>query len=303
MQSLPVESPEVSIIVPLYNEEENVPILAAEIAEALEGTGLDYEVLWVDDGSDDGSPRALAELTRRDPRARVLRIRRNSGLSAGLAAGFRHARAPRLVTLDADLQNDPADIPRLLALLDDCDVVCGVRQKRRDRWLRRAASRVANRVRNRLTRESIEDVGCTLRAYRAAYVARVPMFRGMHRFLPTLLKLAGARVLETPIHHRPRLHGEAKYNIRNRIGRAFVDLFAVRWMQARWIDPDLVEEIEEIEVVEEVPRTATSDDAREPAREPAEREEARWTSTTRTSGSRSALPASSSSSAASSSSG
>lgn len=231
------------MIVPVFDEEENLPLLAGEIAAALDPLGVAYEVIYVDDGSTDGSPAVLAGLAAGDRRVRVLRIGRNSGLSAALDAGFSHARAPVLVTLDADLQNDPADVPRLLERLERCDVACGVRARRRDDWLRRISSRIANGVRNRLTRESIADVGCTLRAYRAPFVARVPMFRGMHRFLPTLLRLAGARVEEVPVHHRPRLHGEPKYNIRNRIWRALVDLFAVRWMQRRWIDRRLVEEV------------------------------------------------------------
>lgn len=235
--------PELSVIVPVYDEEENLPVLAGEIAAALDPLGIDYEVIYVDDGSTDRSPEVLAGLAAADPRVRVLRNRRNSGLSAALDAGFQHARAPLLATLDADLQNDPADLPRLLAELDGCDVACGVRARRRDTWLRRVSSRIANGVRNRLTRESIADVGCTLRVYRAPFVARVPMFRGMHRFLPTLLRMAGARIREVPVNHRPRLHGVPKYNIRNRIRRAIVDLFAVRWMQRRWIDRRLVEEI------------------------------------------------------------
>jgi glycosyltransferase involved in cell wall biosynthesis len=234
------QEPELSVVVPVYNEEENLPVLAAEIRAALDPLGLDYEVLFVDDGSTDASPEVLARIAAGDPRVRVLRHRRNAGLSAGLATGFRHARGERLATLDSDLQNDPADIPRLLAELTDCDVVCGVRARRRDNWLRRASSRIANGVRNRLTRESIADVGCTLRVYRTELVRRLPMFTGMHRFLPTLLRLDGARIKELPVHHRPRLHGEPKYNIRNRIWRALADLMAVRWMQKRWLERDLV---------------------------------------------------------------
>lgn len=235
--------PELSVIVPVYDEEESIRPLAGEIRAALDPLGIVYEVIWVDDGSTDGGPAVLAAMAAQDPRVRVVRIERNSGLSAALDAGFTHARAPVLATLDGDLQNDPADIPRLLSELGDCDVVCGMRTKRRDDWLRRVSSRIANGVRNRLTRESITDVGCTLRVYRAPFVARVPMFTGIHRFLPTLLRLAGARVKEVPVHHRPRLHGVPKYNIRNRIWRALVDLFAVRWMLRRWIDRRLVEEV------------------------------------------------------------
>jgi glycosyltransferase involved in cell wall biosynthesis len=241
-----VSRPDLSVIVPLFNEAENLPPLAAEIAAALEGCGLEHEVLFVDDGSTDASPRVLRELAAADPRLRVLRLRRNSGLSAALCIGFRHARGELAASLDADLQNDPADLPRLLAELgDDCDVACGVRARRRDNWVRRTSSRIANGVRNRLTGESISDVGCTLRVYRTRFVRELPMFSGMHRFLPTLLRLDGARIREVPVNHRPRLHGEAKYNIRNRIWRALVDLFAVRWMQKRWIDRNAVEEVRE----------------------------------------------------------
>jgi glycosyltransferase involved in cell wall biosynthesis len=242
----PVSRPDLSVVVPLFNEAENLRPLAAEIASSLEPRGLDYELLFVDDGSTDASPRVLAELAAADRRIRVLRLARNSGQSAGLCIGFRHARGALTATLDADLQNDPADLPAMLDALGEAwDVVCGVRARRRDSWVRRVSSRVANGVRNRLTGESITDVGCTLRVMRTELVRELPMFTGMHRFLPTLLRMDGARIREVPVNHRPRLHGEAKYNIRNRIWRALVDLFAVRWMQKRWIDRKAVEEVRE----------------------------------------------------------
>ena len=201
-------------------------------------------MIYVDDGSTDGSAGVLLGLARQDPAVRVIRQRRNAGQTAALDAGFRAARGDVVVTLDADLQNDPADIPRLLALMDRFDVVSGVRVPRRHSWLRRASSRVANRVRNRVTHDDVTDVGCTLRACRAEFLRRVPMFAGMHRFLPTLLRMAGARTTEIPVNHRPRLHGRTKYNLGNRLWRTLADLTAVRWMQARWIDPDLSEEID-----------------------------------------------------------
>ncbi len=235
--------PEISVVIPVYNEEENLPILAAEVQGALQAIGRPYEVIFVDDGSTDDSPEVLRRLAGEDPGVRVIRQRRNSGQSAALAAGFRFARGGIVVTLDADLQNDPADISRLLERLDAYDVVCGVRANRQDTWVRKVSSRIANGVRNRVTRDSVTDVGCTLRACRTEYLLRIPMFSGMHRFLPTLLKMEGARVTEVPVHHRPRLHGQPKYNIRNRIWRALADLFAVRWMQKRWIDRRLSEEI------------------------------------------------------------
>jgi len=232
----------VSLVIPVYNEDENLPILHQEIGAALEGIG--YEVIYVDDGSTDDSAQLLRGFAEQDPRVRVLRSARNSGQSAAFDAGFRHARGAVVVTLDADLQNDPADIPLLLREIADADVVCGVRQNRQDDFVRRASSRIANAVRNRLTGEAITDVGCSLRACRRELLPGLPMFHGLHRFLPTLLRLQGAaRVKEVPVRHRARRFGTPKYNIRNRLWRALADLFAVRWMQRRWIDRRLVEEI------------------------------------------------------------
>lgn len=236
--------PEISLVIPVYNEEENLPVLAGEIRAALEPAGLSYEVIYVDDGSTDSSPAVLERLAREDPRTRIVRQRRNSGQSAAFAAGFRHARAPVVVTLDADLQNDPADIPRLLERMDGFDVVNGVRARRQDTWVRKISSKIANGVRNRVTHESVTDVGCTLRAVRADFLRDLPLFNGMHRFLPTLLRMEGARVTEVPVNHRPRLHGQPKYGIHNRLWRGLVDLYGVRWLQARRIDRGLSEEIE-----------------------------------------------------------
>ena len=243
MNDLPRVPPEISLVIPVFNEEESLEILAAEIREALGPTGRSYEVLYVDDGSKDRSPEILARLLAADPRVRVLRQRRNAGQSAAFDAGFRAARGEFVVTLDADLQNDPSDIPRLLAAMDRADVVCGVRANRRDTWVRRASSRIANGVRNRLTHDHVTDTGCSLKAFRTRFLGRLPMFHGMHRFLPTLLKMEGARVVEIPVNHRPRRYGVAKYGIGNRLFRALADLFAVRWMQKRWLDRSLTEEI------------------------------------------------------------
>ncbi len=236
--------PRLSIVIPLFNEEENLEPLAAELATALEGLEYDYEVLFVDDGSRDGSPAVLARLAAADARMRILRQPRNQGQSAAFAAGFRHARGEIIATLDADLQNDPADLPRMLAELDGCDVVCGVRTSRHDSFVRRASSRIANGVRNRLTGESITDVGCSLRVMRTRHARRVPLFDGMHRFLPTLLRMEGARITEVAVRHRPRLRGVSKYGIHNRLWHALADLFAGRWMQRRWIDRDAAVEVE-----------------------------------------------------------
>ena len=253
----PSPLPEISLVIPVYNEEPNLPPLAGEIRQTMQALGRPYEVLLVDDGSTDGSLAAIIRLASHDPALRVIKQARNAGQSAALEAGFRHARGAIVVTLDADLQNDPADIPLLLARLEGsggsgasresagpCDVVCGVRVGRQDSWVRRLSSGIANAVRNRLTHESVADVGCTLRACRAEYLRRIPAWKGMHRFLPTLLRMEGARIAEVGVSHRPRRFGKPKYNIRNRIWRASADLLGVRWLQSRWIDRRLAEEVE-----------------------------------------------------------
>jgi glycosyltransferase involved in cell wall biosynthesis len=191
------------------------------------------EFVYVDDGSRDGSAEVLAGLAARDARVRVLRFAANCGQTAAFAAGFEAARGEVVATLDADLQNDPADLPRLLAALDGADVVNGVRQGRQDGFVRKLSSRIGNGFRNWVTHESVTDVGCSLRVMRTAQLRRVKLYRGMHRFLPTLLRLEGARVIELPVAHRPRRHGRSKYGIANRLFVGVADVFAVRWMQAR----------------------------------------------------------------------
>ncbi|MEO7793274.1 MAG: glycosyltransferase family 2 protein [Thermoanaerobaculia bacterium] len=241
--------PHLSLVIPLYNEAENLPVLAAEIRRVLAPMAVSWESLFVDDGSTDGSLGVLTTLAAQDRTVRILRHHRNAGQSAALAAGFAAARGAIVVTLDADLQNDPADIPALLARLgpssaaSDCDAVSGIRQRRKDSWVRRISSRVANSVRNWATDEQVSDVGCSLKAYRREVLNGLPLFNGMHRFLPTLVRWNGARLAEIPVNHRPRLHGTAKYGIGNRLFRALADLMAVRWMRTRWIPRGNVEEI------------------------------------------------------------
>jgi glycosyltransferase involved in cell wall biosynthesis len=235
-----------SLVVPVLDEEESLPRLVEEVRAALAPLGLDWELLLVDDGSRDRSLAVMRELSAADPRLRVLVHRRSAGQSAALASGFRAARGEIVVTLDADLQNDPADIPRLLERLGtgDCDCVSGVREGRQDSWVRKVSSRIANRVRNWATDEALADVGCSLKAYRREFLLHLPLFDGMHRFLPTLVRWNGARIAEIPVGHRPRRFGVAKYGIGNRLWRALADLWAVRWMRRRWIDLRNVEEME-----------------------------------------------------------
>lgn len=226
-------APRLSIVVPFYNEADNVEPLHRELDAALAELPGGVEFVYVDDGSADDTGARLLGLAKRDPRIRVLRLSPNSGQSAAFEAGFRALRGEVCVTLDGDLQNDPADIPRLLVELERFDVVNGVRVNRRDGWLRKLSSRVGNGFRNWVTRETVTDVGCSLRAMRSEYVKRVKLFRGMHRFLPTLLRMEGATVTEIPVSHRPRRHGSSKYGVGNRAFVGFVDVLAVRWMQSR----------------------------------------------------------------------
>ena len=241
-----MESPKfpiLSVVVPVYNEEGNLPLLIPKLEEVLKGLGQLYEILFVDDGSSDGSRRILKEMTRQYPFLRVLCFKENRGLSAALAAGMREARGEKIITLDSDLQNDPADIPRLLAFLDRYDMATGWRQRREDSWLKRISSKIGNAVRNWVSGEAIQDSACTLRAFSKDCIKEIPLFDGMHRFLSTLVKMKGYRVVEVPVSHHPRRFGKSKYNIRNRMVRSFIDLLAVRWMKARAIHYEIEERV------------------------------------------------------------
>jgi dolichol-phosphate mannosyltransferase len=233
----------ISVVVPVYNEEENLPVLIVELMKVLEGLGCSCEIIFVDDGSSDGSFGILREMASRSPSLRVLRFRENRGLSTALVAGMREARGEKIITLDSDLQNDPADIPKLLEYLDRYDMATGWRQKREDSWLKKISSKIGNTVRNWLSGENIQDSACTLRAFKKECIKEIPVFNGMHRFLSTLVKMEGYRIIEVPVSHHPRKFGKSKYNIRNRMVRSFIDLLAVRWMKHRAIRYDIEERI------------------------------------------------------------
>jgi glycosyltransferase involved in cell wall biosynthesis len=228
---------ELSLVVPVYNERENLPLLVEEVSRALGGhaAGRRYEIVAVDDGSTDGSLEILKGLKRDHPELHIVAFVANAGQTAAFAAGFRAPQGRVIVTLDADLQNDPADIPALVAELErsGATAVVGYRVNRRDSGWKRLQSRIANGVRNRLNGETIRDTGCSLKAFRADALRGLPLFSGMHRFLPTLIKMHGGRVREVPVRHRPRRFGKTKYGMWNRVFRSFADAVAVRWMQRR----------------------------------------------------------------------
>jgi glycosyltransferase involved in cell wall biosynthesis len=235
------EAIEISVVVPVFNEEENLPVLIAKMVEALKEIGTPYEMIFVDDGSSDGSLKVLKEMASRYSHLRMIKLKKNRGLSSALLAGMREARGGKIVTLDADLQNDPEDIPKLLRYLDQYDMATGWRQKREDPWLKKISSRMANAIRNRLSGEEIKDSACTLRAFKRECVQNIPVFNGMHRFLPALVKMEGYRIIEVPVIHHPRKFGKSNYTIRNRMVRAFIDLLAVRWMKGRRIRYEIEE--------------------------------------------------------------
>ena len=224
----------VSIVIPVYNEEENLPRLFTEIARAMRPHPRSWEVVFVDDGSSDRSLAMLKGLAQDNPEVRYLAFTTNRGQSAAFCAGFDHAAHPIVVTLDADLQNDPADIPAMLTLFDQgFDMAIGWRRKRQDSLSKRIASKIGNAIRNRLTRESVRDTGCSLKVMRRDMLLKIPRFKGMHRYLPTLMKLEGARVAEAPVNHRERHSGVSKYSNWQRALVGVRDLMGVRWLQDR----------------------------------------------------------------------
>jgi dolichol-phosphate mannosyltransferase len=239
-----VTAPDLSVVFPVYNEEENIPILLQEIAAALEGRGWTYEIVAVDDGSTDRSLEVLRASRERYPMLRVLALEKNSGQTAALDAAWRAARGELVVSLDADLQNDPADIPAMMQKLAESksDMVIGVRVNRQDTLSRKLQSKIGNGVRNWITGDQITDTGCSLKLVRREAVERVRLFTGMHRFLPTLVRYAGYRVVEMPVNHRQRRFGTSKYGAMNRAFRGLADCFAVRWMGKRVLNYRVHEE-------------------------------------------------------------
>lgn len=233
--------PYLSVVIPVYNERDNIVPLTEELVGVLEDLRRSYEIIFVDDGSTDGSAEQLELVRKRFSGIQIIRFKKNCGQTAAFDAGFKAARGDVIVTMDADMQNDPHDIPTLLADIGEYDLVCGWRQRRNDSIIRKLSSVIANGIRNWLSGETIKDVGCSLKAFRREYAQRLKLYTGMHRFFPTLVKLEGGTVKEVPVNHRPRRHGTAKYNIRNRILRSFLDLLAVCWMKNRYLHYEIEE--------------------------------------------------------------
>ncbi|MEJ2009355.1 MAG: glycosyltransferase family 2 protein [Acidobacteriota bacterium] len=225
-----------SIVIPVYNEEDNIGPLTQRIAEAMSQWQGTVEILYIDDGSSDRTLDLLKKAQASDPRIRIAHFQKNMGQTAAMAAGFRLARGQAIATIDADLQNDPVEIPRLVEMLKEWDVVCGVRTQRKDNWWKRISSRIGNGFRNWVTGDNIIDTGCTLKAYRRECLEGLELYKGMHRFLPTLIKMRGYRVTQVPVSHHPRLAGKTKYGTWGRLVKGLADVWAVRWMKKNHID-------------------------------------------------------------------
>jgi len=231
----PAAAPQLSVVIPAYNEIENLPPLVDELRAAIGAAGRSAEIVLVDDGSTDGSGEWMHAESRRDPVVRAVLLAERCGQSAALAAGIAQSRGAVVVTMDADLQNDPADLPRLLAALESADVVSGVRVGRQDSWVRLVSSRIANAVRRATLGDPVTDIGCSFKAYRREALEQLPMFVGVHRFLPALCVFRGARFAEVPLSHRARRHGVSKYGVSNRLWRGLHDLVGVSWLKVRLV--------------------------------------------------------------------
>lgn len=248
--------PYLSLVIPCYNEEENVDVLLQRVGNSLAPIGKPFEVIIIDDGSTDSTPKLLEDGMRKYPWLRVMRMGKNAGQSSGFEAGFEAARGRVIATIDADLQNDPEEIPRLLPLLDEknVDMITGWRKDRQDTNFRKWQSRQANRIRNWITQETVHDSASSLKLYRAHAVKGLKLFRGAHRYFPTLVKMRGYTVFETPVKHSPRHAGTAKYGFGNRAFVGIADLLGVRWMKSRSIRYQ-VNEVRPTPVVPAAPST------------------------------------------------
>ncbi len=235
--------PLASIVVPFYNEQDNIEPLYGKIVAVFQALpGYDCECVFINDGSTDETPARLAALKAKDARVRPIHMARNSGQSAALIAGMRAARGDYILTLDGDLQNDPADFHEFLRLLQDYDCVCGYRANRNDNWVRKASSQVANRVRNAVLHDGIRDSGCGAKGFRRACVQHLVAFNGVHRFLAVFMRAQGFSIVEHPVRHHARHSGVSKYGINNRLWRGLYDLVGVAWIRKRQVTVEVLHE-------------------------------------------------------------
>jgi dolichol-phosphate mannosyltransferase len=229
---------QVSVVVPFFNESGNIEILFNAITDVFRQLPeYRYECIFVNDGSNDGTREELAQLAARNQNLHVINLNRNYGQSAALVAGLRRATGEYIITLDGDLQNDPADIPAFLEVLKEVDFVCGYRYKRLDTFIRRLSSRIANRVRNWILQDGLHDASCGIKGFRRDCLPHIVAFNGIHRFMGAIMKASGKKVAEYKVNHHPRLHGKSKYGINNRLWRGIYDLFGMAWLLRRYVNP------------------------------------------------------------------
>lgn len=231
-----------SVIVPIKNEEENILDLFQEIHREMAKLNKPWEIIFIDDGSTDGSPQILNSLKSSHDNVRVITFSRNYGQSSAFDAGFKAAKGDFVISMDGDGQNDPADIPHLVQLINDCDLVCGWRVSRNDPWSKKIISKLSNFVRNRTCKDGMHDTGCSLKIYRSECLKKIKMYHGMHRFLPALFIIENFRVREIPVNHRERLKGKSNYHFFNRSLSPFLDMFAVLWMRKRHLHYQIKQE-------------------------------------------------------------
>lgn len=225
-----------SVVIPIKNEEENIAALIEEVEPVMNSLGKAWELIVIEDGSTDNSLAVLKELTKKYPFLRVLVFEKNAGQSSAFDAGFKAAQGEFVITLDGDRQNDPQDIPALIALTDQADLVCGIRMNRKDPLSKKFISKISNYVRSRVCKDGVQDTGCSLKVYRRKCLSQIKMYNGMHRFLPALFSIEGFRIKEVPVNHRDRTKGKSNYHFFNRSLSPFMDMFFVSWMRKRHLN-------------------------------------------------------------------
>lgn len=226
----------ISFVLPVYNEELNIENLYGEIKSVAQKLDCPHETIFVDDFSKDNSLAIIKKLSENNHDIRYISFEQNCGQSAALYAGFQHATGDIIITMDADLQNDPSDILNMIKLFGEYDMITGWRKNRKDTFSKKIASRIGNFIRNSVTKDNIHDTGCSLKIMRASMLKKIKIYRGLHRFLPALMKLEGAKIIEIPVNHRKRIYGISKYNNLSRAIEGLYDLFAVRWMIKRHLN-------------------------------------------------------------------
>lgn len=231
-----------SVVIPLKNEADNLVDLINELEPIMNSLEQPWELICVDDGSTDNTLQILKDLLKHKSYLHIISFARNYGQSSAFDAGFKNSKGKYVITLDGDGQNDPKDIPRLISIIKECDLVCGIRIKRKDNLIKRITSKIANYVRNQLCEDGVKDTGCSLKIYRKSCLEKIKMYQGMHRFLPALFKIEGFRIEQIPVNHRERLKGKSNYHFFNRSFNTIADLFAVWWMKKRHLKYQIQQE-------------------------------------------------------------